>query len=256
MRTRAHAFNVRAIPKDSRADSKATSQERCHGLCCSHCGSPMVAHADPIALSWEHGGLLRRLGVRIAVPSYAQATSQGVQCGSGPGATANAEVKGEVGNDHADMTTRAGSPGKTFGCCQLWQCLLSRWRPTESDVLNKLGISSCGQEVMCLMPAEGSPHETKLEIHHHPLAFVYCNWLHNVLEHYLQRCSAQYAITLSARGSEWPRIQYGEIAVWYIRSAVAWQSVNRHTRNIGSQLPMLQDVRRLFQACLPEFRMA
>ena len=202
------------------------------------------------------GSLLRRLAVRIAVPSDAQATSQGVQCGSGPGATANAEVKGEVGNDHVDMTTRAGSPGKIFGCCQHWHCLLSRWRPTESDVLNKLGISSCGQEVMCLMPTEGSPQETKHEIHHHASALVYCNWLHNLFENYLQRCSAQYAITLSGRGSEWPRIQYGEIAVWYIRSAVAWQSVNRQTRNIGSELPMLQDVRRLLQACLPEFRMA
>ena len=100
-------------------------------------------------------------GVQVQSPSHppdAQATSQGVQCGMGPGATASAEVKGEVGNDDDCMTPRAGSWWEEFGGGA------GITRPTESDVLNKLGISSCGQEVMCLMPTEGSPQETKDEI--------------------------------------------------------------------------------------------
>ena len=78
---------------------------------------------------------------------------------------------------------------------------------------------------------------------------VYREWLRIDLDTYL--------ITLPEPGPGWRRrihYKYGPIAVWYIRFAVAWQSVNREARDVVSTWPMVQGLRRLLQACLPESR--
>ena len=99
LRMRAHVFDSRAI---RRQPAKRGAMEDGDPIAIiSRCPMQPQGKNGPRKV-WYTAMAKSPHGVQVQLPSHppdAQATSQGVQCGMGPGATASAEVKGEVGND-------------------------------------------------------------------------------------------------------------------------------------------------------------
>ena len=100
---------------------------------------------------WEDASLPGpKFPVRVG---HAQASSQGAAGGSGSGTTAPSNVEGNAKSDGVDVT-----PGDEFGEGA------GATRLTKFHVFQQLGISGLGEQVMCLLHADGSAQESPHEI--------------------------------------------------------------------------------------------